>query len=98
MRLIIKAKYTRRWKGKDGKWNYEYGKSQDKGERFTDVMLEKLRLQWSGIKKIDPEGSSYKALTDMLDTLDAGKLKQLSDARIKFMSSLARNRLFRMKS
>lgn len=30
MRLIIKAKYTRRWKGKDGKWNYEYGKPSGK--------------------------------------------------------------------
>ena len=23
--LLMKSKYTRRWKGKDGKWNYEYG-------------------------------------------------------------------------
>lgn len=95
---IVKAKYTRRWKGKDGKWNYEYGKPQGKEERFTGDMLEKLRLQWGGVKGVDPAGSSYKALTDMLDTLDADKLKQLVDARIKFVSPLARNRLSRMKS
>jgi len=29
---LNKAKYTRRWKGKDGKWNYEYGKPS-KGDR-----------------------------------------------------------------
>lgn len=30
MRLVMKAKYTRRWKGKDGKWHYEYDKPKSK--------------------------------------------------------------------
>lgn len=29
-KLFLKAKYKRRWKGKDGKWNYEYNTPQGK--------------------------------------------------------------------
>lgn len=35
MRLVIKAKYTRRWKGKDGQWRYEYG--APKGRKMTKL-------------------------------------------------------------
>lgn len=30
MKLIVKAKYTRRWVGPDGKWRYEYPKPSKK--------------------------------------------------------------------
>jgi len=36
VRLIIKAKYNRRWKGKDGKWNYEYGPTGKKTAKLPD--------------------------------------------------------------
>lgn len=32
MKLIVKAKYTRRWKGPDGKWRYSYG---EKGRKTS---------------------------------------------------------------
>jgi len=42
MKLVIlsKAKYTKRWKGKDGKWNYEYADTKlygghKKGTKLT---------------------------------------------------------------
>jgi len=31
LRQLRKAKYTKRWRGKDGQWHYEYGKGQKKG-------------------------------------------------------------------
>ena len=97
---LLKTKYTRRWKGKDGKWNYEYAKptkpqKEEKQETFSSAMIEKLRQQWSSLKRIDPESPTYEALTSMLDALDSTKLRQLESANINFVSVLARNRLVR---
>lgn len=102
MRLVIKAKKMPigtishgRKKVSEGKWVPV--KSGKKKEKFTSDMLTRLRQEFSGVKRMDPEGSSYETLTTMLDTLDAEKLKQLVDAKINFVSSLARNRLSRME-
>jgi len=43
LRLVIKAKYTRRWKGKDGKWNYEYGATSKESKYKFDAQ----KLGWS---------------------------------------------------
>ena len=57
--------------------------------------LEILRKEYGNIKKIDPASPSYKRLTDFLDARTDQELKDFRDADIKWISSLARNRLIR---
>lgn len=59
--------------------------------------IEVLRQNWSTITKIDPSSEVYKSLTAYLDNLPQPTLKQLSEANINFVSSLARNRVHRKK-
>lgn len=59
---------------------------------FSKDHIDKLRKEYSTINKVDPSLPTYKKLTDLLDKLNNDQLKQLMDADIKFISSLARNR------
>jgi len=65
--------------------------------KFTASQLAALRDQYSMIKAIDPSSESYIALTARLDALSLPILKQLADAKIKWVSALARNRVTRME-
>ncbi len=47
---LRKAKYTKRWKGKDGNWRYEY--PRPKKDRKRNLLLEQIE---SGISKLDYE-------------------------------------------
>ena len=62
---------------------------------FTKRQLATMQAQYGRIKTIDPDSPTYQRLIDMLDSLNQAQLKQLSDARIPFLGSLARNRLKR---
>jgi hypothetical protein len=94
---LIKAKYTKRWRGKDGKWHYEYsmpGKAMGK-DAFTPAMLSKMYAEYSKLKTIDPESPTYQKMTVKLDSMSDKQLQQLVDAKIPFLAGLARNRLMR---
>jgi hypothetical protein len=56
-------------------------------------MIEALRSEYAKINTIDPSGPSYRTLVVLLDKLPQDNLKQLAEANIKFVSSLARNRV-----
>lgn len=61
----------------------------------TAAAIETLRREFSKLTAIDPCGQAYAKLCDILDRADDDTLKAASSANIKFVSSLARNRLLR---
>lgn len=67
-----------------------------KGE-FSTSHIDQLRAEYSRINTVDPSQPSYAKLTGMLDHMSQPQLKQLSGAGIKFVSSLANNRLIRSR-
>ena len=69
-------------------------------EASEKQMMDMLRKEYGKISKVDPSSPTYKKLTDMLDRLAKSNpqlLKKLADAKIKFVSPLAMNRVNRMK-
>jgi hypothetical protein len=60
---------------------------------FTAAHLNQLRASFSGIERIDPTAGTYARMVKLLDSLDRAQLQQFADAGIKFVSSLAKNRL-----
>lgn len=62
---------------------------------FTPAHLDTLREEYSKIKGMDPTGEDggYKRLTGMLDKMTQPQLKQLEEAKIPWISGLARNRV-----
>jgi len=60
---------------------------------FSDVMIKKLRKEWSKLSTVNPESPTYKELIDKLDKMDINSLKQLMRANIKFVSLLAKIRV-----
>lgn len=88
-------------KGKDSDYEVHVADVDDEGEevteskddKFTDDHLDKLRAEYEKIDTIDPLKPAYKKLTDYLDGMDQKHLKQIAGAKVKFLSSLAKNRL-----
>ena len=62
-------------------------------EKLSATQISALRQEYSKISKVDPSGEGYKKLTALLDKLDKQSLQDLVDAKIKFVSSLALNRI-----
>jgi len=52
-----------------------------------------LRTAFGKLDRIDPCGEAYPKLIALLDSLDQASLYQLGQAKIKFVSVLARNRV-----
>jgi hypothetical protein len=50
MRLVIKAKYTRRWRGADGKWQYEYPREKTGRKRMTVNVQPESGAGYSSVK------------------------------------------------
>ena len=63
------------------------------GAKFSSSQLSMLKKEYGKISRVDPSKPTYKKLTDMLDRMTDEQLQQIKDAGIKFMSSLAANRL-----
>jgi hypothetical protein len=62
------------------------------GAKFSPAQLKRLKTEYGKIGSVDPEKPTYGKLTDMLDKMTDEQLKQIEQADIKFMSSLAANR------
>jgi len=60
---------------------------------ITPSHIELLRTTFDAVKGISPSGGAYKNLVAFLDNLSQSSLKKLSNAKIKFVSPLAKNRL-----
>ncbi len=67
------------------------GKFPPKG-KFTKQQIDALRKEYAKIGSVDPSSKTYGNLTDFLDSLSDDMIKQLSTAKIKFISGLALNR------
>lgn len=61
--------------------------------KFTDAQIETLRNGYAKIERVDPLGQSYEKLTSFLDGLSKENLQILVDAKIKWVSMLAKNRI-----
>lgn len=66
-------------------------------DKFSSKQIDVLRKGYGDINKINPSSPTYKKLTTLLDNLSLDKLKQLSNADIKWVSMLARNRVNQWK-
>lgn len=64
---------------------------------FTEEELQYLREAHKEIHAIDVESKYYQRLLAVLDTMPLDLLEQVSTANIKFLSVLARNRVWRAK-
>jgi hypothetical protein len=63
----------------------------------VDAKIVMLREAYGPIDRIDPSSEGYKALINFLNIQSMDTLKVLECANIKWVSSLARNRINRMK-
>lgn len=60
---------------------------------FSDSQIAALRTGYGSINKVDPMLPAFGRLTSLLDKASPEQLKQLAGANIKFVSSLAANRV-----
>ena len=74
------TKNPRKWKGRVT-------------EGYSAKQIASLRKEYSAVNKVDPDSPTYKSLIKHLDSLPQELLKDLANAKIKFVSSLARNRV-----
>jgi hypothetical protein len=68
----------------------------DEAAKFTTSQLKRLKTEYAKISKIDPSQPTYNKLIATLEKMTDEQLKQIRDADIKFMSSLAANRLSKL--
>lgn len=61
-------------------------------KQFTEKQINELRTQYATVERIDPCLPTYKKLCALLDRLSDTQLMTIAEARIKFVSLLARNR------
>jgi hypothetical protein len=61
----------------------------------TSEMIISLRASFGKIERMDPNGSIYRGACSLLDRCDDDALKAVYKAKIKFVSSLALNRMIR---
>lgn len=60
---------------------------------FSERMIEALRKEYASVTSVDPDGEAYLRICELLDGMNTAFLVQLSKADIKFVSSLALNRV-----
>ena len=61
--------------------------------KLTAAMLETLRAAYAAIDRVDPESPAYEGVCKLLDTFSQEDLKLFRDANIKWLSSLAGERV-----
>ena len=64
-----------------------------KEAKFTKQQIDIMRKSYSTLSRMNPSSPTYKKFIKFLDKLPKDELKQLANAKIKFVSILAKNRL-----
>ena len=64
-----------------------------KEAKFSKDQIEIMRTAYGTLKGMNPSSPSYKKFIKFLSKLPKDQLKQLANAKIKFVSMLAKNRL-----
>jgi hypothetical protein len=59
------------------------------------ALIVKLRTAYSAIDRVNPDDAAYKKLCVFLDKQDTATLIELANARIKWVSNLALNRIWK---
>ena len=63
--------------------------------KFTKQQIDMIRKAYGTLSRIDPNSPTYKKFIKFLDKLPKDQLRQLDKAEIKWISTLAANRLRR---
>ena len=61
--------------------------------RLTPHMMNTLRNAYAAVDRVDPTSGAYYGLVELLDNLSQDDLKILRDAKIKWISGLADERV-----
>jgi hypothetical protein len=61
--------------------------------KLTPAAVETLRAAYGEINSVDPANAAYTGLSKLLDSLSQDDLKLLRDANIKWISSMAEDRM-----
>ena len=64
---------------------------------LTPQQIKTLQDAYGAVKTMDPSGGTYDNLCKFLDACEDGKLVALADAKIKWVSTLANNRIIKRK-
>jgi len=62
---------------------------------FSSAQLGRLKDEFSKISRVDPNSSQYKRMVNLMDNIPADGLKQIADANINFLSTMAKTRMKR---
>ena len=68
----------------------------EEGAKFSASQINKLKTEYSKLQKIDPESPAYKKMKTALGKMSKEQLKQIKDAKIKFMQFTASELLRKM--
>ena len=68
----------------------------EEGAKFSASQINKLKTEYSKLQKIDPESPAYKKMKAALGKMSKEQLKQIKDAKIKFMQFTAGDLLRKM--
>jgi len=82
---MLKAKYTKRWKGKDGKWNYAYGSEDRKASSAKRSEHKKAKTKQgaeTAYKGLTPAGKKF------IDDLPTGSKNVILQAMGKESGSM----------
>jgi hypothetical protein len=66
--------------------------------KFSASQLDSLRKAYEKINTVDPNSPAAKRMFELLDSMSKDQLKQVIDAKIKFLSKLAFRRFNRMQN
>ena len=64
-----------------------------KEAKFSKGQIEIMRKAYGTLSRMNPSSPPYKKFIKFLDKLPKDQLKKLANAKIKFVSILAKNRL-----
>ena len=64
--------------------------------KFSAAQIDKLKAQYATLQKINPASPSYKNMKDMMGKMSKEQLKQIRDAKIKFLQYTAADLLRKM--
>ena len=79
------TKYDKKMKG--------YAKESVNEAKFSKDQIEIMRHAYGTLSRMNPSSPTYKKFIKFLDKLPKDQLKQLANAKIKFVSILAKNRI-----
>ena len=68
-------------------------KAEHMSLKLTPAAVDTLRAAYSEINLVDPASTAYTGLSKLLDSLSQDDLKLLRDADIRWISSMAEDRL-----